>query len=38
MRAGGWGRPVLDDGAPADLVCYTEDPRGGADICPTPIE
>ncbi len=30
------GRPVLDDGAPADLVCFTADPRGGADILANP--
>lgn len=26
------GRPGLADGAPADLVCYAEDPRGGAAV------
>ncbi|MET0702287.1 MAG: amidohydrolase family protein [Mycobacterium sp.] len=26
------GRPALEHGAPADLLCYTEDPRGGADV------
>ena len=30
------GRPILDDGAPADLVCFTEDPRGGADVLSNP--
>jgi imidazolonepropionase-like amidohydrolase len=26
------GRPGLADGAPADLVCYADDPRGGAEV------
>jgi imidazolonepropionase-like amidohydrolase len=26
------GRPGLTDGAPADLVCYTDDPRAGAEV------
>jgi imidazolonepropionase-like amidohydrolase len=26
------GRPGLEHGAPADLVCYAEDPRGGANV------
>jgi imidazolonepropionase-like amidohydrolase len=26
------GRPALEHGAPADLVCYAEDPRGGAGV------
>jgi imidazolonepropionase-like amidohydrolase len=26
------GRPGLVDGAPADLVCYSEDPRRGAAV------
>jgi imidazolonepropionase-like amidohydrolase len=26
------GRPGLDDGAPADLVCYSEDPRKGTGV------
>jgi imidazolonepropionase-like amidohydrolase len=30
------GRPVLDDGAPADLVCFAEDPRGGAGVLSNP--
>jgi imidazolonepropionase-like amidohydrolase len=35
--ARGWlGRPVHEDGAPADLVCFTEDPRGGADVLSHP--
>lgn len=30
------GRPGLADGAPADLVCYAEDPRGGAAVVHEP--
>jgi imidazolonepropionase-like amidohydrolase len=30
------GRPVLDDGAPADLVCFNQDPRGGPDVLSNP--
>lgn len=30
------GRPGLDDGAPADLVCYAEDPRSGPDALARP--
>lgn len=30
------GRPIIDDGAPADLVCFAEDPRGGADVLSNP--
>jgi imidazolonepropionase-like amidohydrolase len=26
------GRPSLEHGAPADLVCYSDDPRRGADV------
>ncbi|MDP9165244.1 MAG: amidohydrolase family protein [Actinomycetota bacterium] len=26
------GRPALQHGAPADLVCYADDPRTGADV------
>ena len=26
------GRPVLEHGASADLVCYAEDPRAGAAV------
>jgi imidazolonepropionase-like amidohydrolase len=26
------GRPALEHGAPADLLCYHADPRGGADV------
>jgi imidazolonepropionase-like amidohydrolase len=29
-------RPALEHGASADLVCYTEDPRGGADVVSNP--
>jgi imidazolonepropionase-like amidohydrolase len=29
-------RPALGHGASADLVCYTEDPRGGADVVSNP--
>ncbi|MCG5433733.1 amidohydrolase family protein [Mycobacterium sp. MYCO198283] len=30
------GRPALADGAPADLVCYRDDPRGGAGVVNRP--
>ena len=30
------GRPVLDDGASADLLCFQQDPRGGAHILSNP--
>jgi imidazolonepropionase-like amidohydrolase len=30
------GRPGLVDGAPADLVCYADDPRGGAAVVNRP--
>jgi imidazolonepropionase-like amidohydrolase len=30
------GRPGLEHGAPADLVCYTDDPRRGADVVNNP--
>lgn len=30
------GRPGLEHGAPADLVCYTEDPRSSATILSAP--
>ncbi|MGV0834883.1 amidohydrolase family protein [Mycolicibacterium thermoresistibile] len=30
------GRPGLEDGAPADLVCYDEDPRLGPDVLTRP--
>lgn len=30
------GRPGLVDGAPADLVCYAEDPRRGAEVVHRP--
>jgi imidazolonepropionase-like amidohydrolase len=30
------GRPGLVDGAPADLVCYADDPRGGAAVLHAP--
>lgn len=30
------GRPGLADGAPADLVCYADDPRGGAAVLHAP--
>ncbi len=30
------GRPSLEHGAPADLVCYAEDPRGGAAVINNP--
>ncbi|MCH9767860.1 MAG: amidohydrolase family protein [Actinomycetia bacterium] len=30
------GRPALEDGASADLVCYAEDPRGGAAVLDDP--
>jgi imidazolonepropionase-like amidohydrolase len=26
------GRPAIEDGAPADLVCYSDDPRNGPDV------
>jgi imidazolonepropionase-like amidohydrolase len=26
------GRPALEHGAPADLLCFNEDPRGGAEV------
>jgi imidazolonepropionase-like amidohydrolase len=35
--ARGWlGRPSLEHGAPADLVCYAEDPRTGAAVINRP--
>ncbi|KUI26907.1 amidohydrolase family protein [Mycobacterium sp. GA-2829] len=30
------GRPALEDGAPADLVCYADDPRGGSAVVHEP--
>lgn len=30
------GRPALEDGASADLLCYTADPRSGADVLSHP--
>ena len=30
------GRPALEHGASADLVCYAEDPRTGADVVANP--
>jgi imidazolonepropionase-like amidohydrolase len=30
------GRPALTHGASAELVCYAEDPRGGADVVGSP--
>lgn len=30
------GRPGIEDGAPADLVCYSEDPRNGAAVINRP--
>ena len=30
------GRPALADGAPADLLCFTEDPRTGAAVLSRP--
>ena len=30
------GRPALADGAPADLLCFTEDPRSGAAVLGRP--
>ncbi|KAA8964268.1 amidohydrolase family protein [Mycobacterium sp.] len=30
------GRPGLDHGASADLLCYRDDPRGGADVLSRP--
>ena len=30
------GRPGLEHGAPADLVCYADDPRSGAGVVNTP--
>lgn len=30
------GRPALDDGAPADLVCYADDPRRGSAVLHEP--
>lgn len=30
------GRPALVDGAPADLLCFTEDPRNGAAVLSRP--
>ncbi|CAN5486785.1 amidohydrolase family protein [soil metagenome] len=30
------GRPALEHGAPADLLCFTEDPRGGVDVLNRP--
>lgn len=36
-RAREWlGRPGIEHGAPADLLVYDEDPRGGADILSAP--
>ena len=35
--ARGWlGRPALADGAPADLLCYAEDPRSGPQVLARP--
>jgi imidazolonepropionase-like amidohydrolase len=35
--ARGWlGRPALEHGAPADLVCYVDDPRSGAGVLNSP--
>lgn len=35
--ARGWlGRPALADGAPADLLCYTDDPRSGSAVLSRP--
>jgi imidazolonepropionase-like amidohydrolase len=42
LGAAGWdarrwlGRPGLEDGAPADLLCYVEDPRRGAAVLNRP--
>jgi len=30
------GRPGLEHGAPADLVCYADDPRAGAAVINNP--
>ena len=30
------GRPALEHGASADLVCYADDPRGGAAVLAAP--
>jgi len=30
------GRPALADGAPADLLCFTHDPRGGPEVLANP--
>ena len=30
------GRPALTDGAPADLLCFQQDPRTGADVLSRP--
>ena len=30
------GRPALEHGAPADLVCFDEDPRGGPEVLANP--
>lgn len=30
------GRPALEDGAPADLLCFTSDPRGGSEVLSRP--
>lgn len=30
------GRPALADGAPADLLCFVADPRGGAGVLSRP--
>lgn len=30
------GRPALTDGAPADLLCFTEDPRSGPAVLSSP--
>jgi imidazolonepropionase-like amidohydrolase len=36
-RAREWlGRPSLEHGAPADLVCYADDPRNGAAVVNSP--
>jgi len=35
--ARGWlGRPALEDGASADLLCFTADPRSGAHVLSRP--
>ena len=30
------GRQALADGAPADLLCFTEDPRSGPEVLSRP--